>query len=100
MFTIFGRPFLLFRMTSIERQNQFYSVDIISSKQMSEYVFPRIKEKMLFDGKVKKLQINGLVSKSFPGEKHVRIQRRGGGGGGGGGGGRWSGPAPLEFSDI
>ena len=33
---------------------------------------------MLFDGKVKKkLRINGLVSKSFPGKKHVRIQRGG-----------------------
>ena len=27
------------------------------------------------------LRINGLVSKSFPGKKHVRIQRGGGGGG-------------------
>ena len=43
---------------------------------------------MLFDGKVKKLRINGLVSKSFPGKKHVRIQR-------GGGGGRWS-RSPLK----
>ena len=36
---------------------------------------------MLFDGKVKKLRINGLVIKSFPGKKHVRIQRGGGAGG-------------------
>ena len=35
---------------------------------------------MLFDGKVKKLRINELVSKSFPGKKHVRIQRGVGGG--------------------
>ena len=58
---------------------------------MPEYVFPRIRENMLFDGKVKKLRINGLVSKSFPGKKHVRVQR-----GGEGGGGRWSGPPPLK----
>ena len=43
---------------------------------------------MLFDGKVKKLRINGLVSKSFPGKKHVRIQR-------GVGEGRWS-RSPLK----
>ena len=42
--------------------------------------FPRIRENMLFDGKVKMLRINGLVSKSFPGKKHVRIQRGVGGG--------------------
>ena len=35
---------------------------------------------MLFDGEVKKLRINGLVSKSFPCKKHVRIQRGGAGG--------------------
>ena len=55
------------------------SYKIISSNQMP-YVFPRIREKMLLDGKVKKLRINGLVSKSFPGKKHVRIQRGGAGG--------------------
>ena len=56
---------------------------------MPEYVFPRIRENM-FDGKVKKLWINGLVSKSFPGKKHVRIQRGGGGGAGG------QNPPPLK----
>ena len=35
---------------------------------------------MLLEGKVKKLRINGLVSKSFPGKRHVRIQRGVGGG--------------------
>ena len=60
---------------------------------MPEYVFPRIRENM-FDGKVKKLWINGLVSKSFPGKKHVRIQRGGGGGAGG------QNPPPPEKSQT
>ena len=29
--------------------------------------------------RLKKLRINGLVNKSFPGKKHVRIQKGGGG---------------------
>ena len=37
---------------------------------------------MLFDGKLKKLRNNGLVSKSFPGKKHGQLQREWGGGGG------------------
>ena len=43
-------------------------------------VFPRIRENMLFDGKVKKLRINGLVSKSF--EACADPEGRGGGAGG------------------
>ena len=60
---------------------------------MPEYVSPRIRENMLFDGKVKKLRINELVSKSFPGKKHVRIQR-------GRGGDRWYGPLLPEKSQT
>ena len=55
---------------------------------------------MLFDGKVKKLRINGSVYKSFPGEKHVLIRRGGGEGGEGKEGGRGQvvrTPNPLKF---